>query len=1401
MKISNDNVIEKKEDANFSKIKISIASPEMIKSWSYGEVLKPETINYRTLRPEKDGLFCEKIFGTTRDWECFCGKFKSMRYKGVVCDRCGVEVTLSKVRRERMGHITLATPVAHIWFYRAVPSRVSLILDISIINLKSIIYYEKYIVTDPGEVPNLKKKDLLTEDEYYDYQEKYGNLFKAGIGAEVILEILRNLDLEDEAFKLREKVAKSKAVDRRSITRLILLEDFLNSYNHPEWMIMTIISVLPPDLRPMVQLEGGRFATSDLNDLYRRIINRNNRLNKLIALKAPEIIIKNEKRMLQEAVDALFDNSRKKKNIRSTSNRPLKSLSDILKGKQGRFRQNLLGKRVDYSGRSVIVVGPELKIHQCAIPKKMALELFRPFVMRKLVEKKIVFNVKSAKKLIDKEYPEVWKILEECVSGHPVILNRAPTLHRLGMQAFEPILSDGKAIRLHPLVCAAYNADFDGDQMAVHVPLSTEAQIEAWILMLSSLNILDPANGTPIINPSQDIVLGIYNLTQVKKDGIGTGKSFSTFDETEKAYEGGCIEIQSEINLKGNDNKIFSTTFGRLIFSNVLPKNYDTQIVNRAFTDTDLNELIADVHKKCGNYETIVMLDKIKDLGFHYSTLFADTISVEDIIIPDTKNDIIMEANEKSKKNTEDYLNGIITDEEKFQKNISLWTLASEQITQKMMETLKEDQNGHNSLYVMAISGARGSKQQIRQLAGTRGLMAKPSGEIIEMPIVSNFKEGLSVLEYFISTHGARKGLSDTALKTADAGYLTRKLVDIAQDVTITMEDCGTIAGINIFPIKVGDEFIEKLSERVLGRYSAEDIINPFTEDIILEADKIIDESTSLLLDQLELEKIKIRTVVTCDALQGICKKCYGINLASGRIVDIGETVGIVASQSIGQPGTQLTMRTFHIGGTASSEIKDPYYKSPFDSIIVKLPDNLIRREDNKLVVTRRGFITLSVVMEKWEIDSVKNLRYKSGELVNVNDEIGQDKEGKPILSRKSGIIHIDEKNKVIAHLSTQHQHPLEIGAIFEKEEGEFVNKNEVIYNFDNITEPLIAEASGIISFKDIIVGKTLKEEVDDLTGVVLKRIIPSREEELQPKFVITKADKESIETDIPINSNITVENNSKVKQGDILSGRIRMAQTTVDITGGLPRVQELFEARNPLNSAVIVEIDGEVEIGETRKGKRLIYVKSKYEESVPHIVPSSKNLLVRTGDSVKCGEPLCEGLVNSHDILKVMGETQLYIFILENVQEVYKRQGVNINDKHIGVIVRQMLRKVEVVDPGDTSYIKGELVDKYVIRKKNKSVFLEGGQPAIVKSKLLGLTKASLNTDSFISSASFQETSKVLSNAAIKNSEDSLYGLKENVIVGKKIPAGTGKDVYEELVVYKNIPGDLDFIMSENIE
>ncbi|BBM88833.1 DNA-directed RNA polymerase subunit beta' [Spirochaetota bacterium] len=1384
---------------NYSKIKISLASPEIIKKWSYGEVLKPETINYRTLRPEKDGLFCERIFGATKDWECFCGKYKSIRYRGVVCDRCGVEITHSKVRRERTGHIDLACPVAHIWFYKAVPSRIGLLLDLSIVSLKSIIYYEKYIVTDPGEVPDLKALDLLKEDEYYELKAKYPNHFQVGIGAEIIQQMLANVDIEAEIMAIREKISVSRSLDRRKMVRLELLEDFMNSANRPEWMIINSIPVIPPELRPMVQLDGGRFATSDLNDLYRRLINRNNRLKKLIALKAPDVILKNEKRMLQESVDALLDNSRRKRAVSGVGNRPLKSLSDILKGKQGRFRQNLLGKRVDYSARSVIVVGPELKLHQCGLPKKIALEIFKPFVINKLIDKQIVYNIKSAKRLIASEYPEVWDILEETVQGHPVILNRAPTLHRLGMQAFEPVLTDKKAIRLHPLVCSAYNADFDGDQMAVHLPLSPDAQIEAWLLMLSALNLFDPANGKPIVVPTQDIILGTFNLTSLTENGRGEGKRFFSREEAIKSYELDLVDIQAKIKLHEN-GEIIDTSVGRILFSQVLPKDFP--IIDNVVDDKSLAMIIHDVYKKCGNYKASIMLDKIKELGFHYSTIFANTISVEDILIPNQKDEIVKNAEMKVKENNNDYRKGVITEEERYQKNISLWTYANDQITQYLMDDLKQDQKGHNSLYIMATSGARGSKQQIRQLAGMRGLMAKPSGEIIDMPIISNFKEGLTVLEYFISTHGARKGLSDTALKTADAGYLTRKLVDIAQDVAITSENCGTIYGIEIFPIKSGDEIIEKLSERVLGRFTADKVLNPYNGEVILNADELVTEEVANQIDEYEIEKVKIRTVVTCGANRGICQKCYGLNLCNGLLVDIGEVVGIIASQSIGQPGTQLTMRTFHIGGTASSEVRDPYLRMPSPSILVELPENLIRNRENNLVAPRRSYIKIATVFETFNLKKLKKAKVANGERVQLGQVIASDKKDNKVTVSKAGYVFFAKDKSTLFHTGTPFQHLVEVGAVFEKEDFEFIDKDETIYVFDTITEPILAEIAGTVTYSDVYVNKTLREEIDELTGVTNRRIITAKDDNLHPKLIVVPMKKgaDPIATDLPVGSNLLVSDGQKVEPGDILSGRIRSLQRTTDITGGLPRVQELFEARNPVNTAVVSEIDGIVEVGETIKGKRIVNVKNnRTDVTVKHIVPIGKALVVRTGDEVKVGDMLSEGIISPHDVLRVHGEVELYRFILRNIQEVYKRQGVNINDKHIGVIVRQMLRKVEVVDPGDTSCIKGQLVDKFRIYKQNESVLKEGGQPAVVKSVLLGLTKASLNTESFISSAAFQETTKVLTNTAIKNSSDELKGLKENIIIGKRIPAGTGDIHYEDVSVYKDIPGDLQHFLEVN--
>ncbi|MFC1503827.1 DNA-directed RNA polymerase subunit beta' [Spirochaetota bacterium] len=1386
------------DNVSYEKIRIGLASPEMIRDWSYGEVLKPETINYRTLRPEKDGLFCERIFGTTKEWECYCGKFKSIRYKGVICDRCGVEVTHFKVRRERMGHIELAAPVAHIWFYKTVPSRIGLILDISVVALKSVIYYEKYIVIDPGNVPELSKLDLLTEEEYFDHREKYGENYKAGIGAGVIKDLLQEIDLPGEAEKLREEMRTKKNIDKRKLKRLSIIDDLLRSNNKQEWMILDVIPVIPPELRPMVQLEGGRFATSDLNDLYRRLINRNNRLKKLLALKAPEIIVKNEKRMLQEAVDALFDNTRRKRAVKGAGNRPLKSLSDILKGKQGRFRQNLLGKRVDYSGRSVIVVGPELKLHQCGLPQKMALELFKPFIMKKLVDKKLVFNIKSARRLIENEYPEVWRILEEVVKEHPVMLNRAPTLHRLGIQAFEPLLTSDKAIRLHPLVCTAYNADFDGDQMAVHVPLTSEAQIECWLLMLSSKNLLDPANGNPIVNPTQDMILGSYYLTSNKKGSKGEGKHFSSPKEVLHAVENKTVEYQTNVKVKVG-SKWIETTPGRILYNQILPD--ELGFINYVLDSKRLEEIIAKTYRIVGPSDTASMLDDIKDIGFHFSTIFGATISLEDIIIPEEKKQYIDQAHKEIEKVLQQHRNGAINNDERYQRVISMWTSINEELTQVMMNNLRADKDGFNPLYIMSVSGARGSRQQIRQLAGMRGLMAKPNGEIIEMPIISNFKEGLSVLEYFISTHGARKGLSDTALKTADAGYLTRRLVDIAQDVVITKEDCGTINGVDIHPIKTGDEVIEKLAERVLGRYTAEPIRDPSNNEIILETNEYITDEISNKIDKLNLEKVKIRTVITCDSAFGICKKCYGKNLATGQIVNIGEAVGIIAAQSIGQPGTQLTMRTFHIGGAASSEVKDPEFKLGHDTVIRELPPNLVAGKDGKKVIPRKGTMTVARIYQAYIVKEIKKVLVDDGQRVISNETIAIDKSGNDIKADQISYVCFDKKKKHMLLRAVEYVLDLEVGGVFEKEINEFVKENEVIYRFDPHNEPIIAEKEGIVKYQDIHTGRTMKEEIDELTGIVNKKIMETKEEHLEPKIIIVPKEGEPFMTDLPEGAILSVEDNHTVPAGTVLARKIRAAQRTKDITGGLPRVQELFEARKPRETAVISMIDGIIEIGSITKGKRMVFIKSEFGDKVEHVVPAGKALFVRNGDRVRAGEGLSEGQVNPHDILSVSGEIALYSYVLNEVQEVYKLQGVSINDKHIGIIVRQMLRKIRIVDPGDTKYIKDQMVDKYILRDENKKVLFDGGQPAIAQPILLGLTKASLNTESFISSASFQETTKVLTNAAISNAVDNLRGLKENVIIGHKIPAGTGMKFYNNIEIYKDYIGDLEVIAVEEEE
>ena len=1387
---------------SYKKVKISIASPEKIRGWSYGEVTKPETINYRSLKPEEDGLFCEKIFGTTKEWECKCGKFKGYRYKGIVCDKCGVEVTHFKVRRERIGHIELSTPVIHIWFYRVTPSKIGLLLDMTVMELKNVIYYKKYIVTDPGNVEGFKRMMLLTEEEYYRYRADKTNQFKAGIGGEVIKDLLLNLNIEKKIIDIREKMQKRKVVDRRKMVSLSLLENFINSENYPEWMVLDVIPVIPPELRPMVQLDGGRFATSDLNDLYRRVINRNNRLKKLMSLNAPEMIIKNEKRMLQEAVDALFDNSKKKKVVQNSTTHSLKSLSDVLKGKQGRFRQNLLGKRVDYSGRSVIVVGPNLKLHQCGLPKKMALELFKPFIINKLLEKGMAHNIKSAKMIIDTESEEVMKILQRVTKNHPVLLNRAPTLHRLGMQAFEPILIEEKTIQLHPLVCTAYNADFDGDQMAVHVLISSEAQIEAWTLMLSANNLLDPANGEPIVVPSQDMILGSYNLSSYKNSAKGEGNYYGSVTEAIHAYEKKVVDIQAKILVKEKGKEgLTETSVGRIIFSQCLPKK--EPVINDVMTSKNLKELIFRIFKNYKPYETVKMLDKMKDICFRYSTIFADTISVSDIIIPRTKQKEIDKAKKEVLEIDNQYQNGIITNEERYQKTLSLWTYVNDTIGTDMVNTIEKDKDGANSLYIMANSGARGSKQQIRQLGAMRGLMAKPSGEIIEMPITSNFKEGLNILEYFISTHGARKGLSDTALKTADAGYLTRKLVDVCQDVVIVEDDCGTITGIDVYPIRIGDEIVEKLSDRVEGRYIVEDIISPYTGEVILKSGSLVTEEICKKIDELEIEKVSIRTVVTCNSTRGICQKCYGMSLTNRKIVNIGEPVGIIASQSIGQPGTQLTMRTFHVGGAASSEFRDPNFKLSADSIIVSMPDNLVENEGGKKVVPRRGYLNLATVFEIYNVNNFAEIIITSGEKVKAMAEIGTDKKGEKVLTKKMGYIFHSKDKKQIFHVSSPYEKSLDVGGIFEKDALELIQKDEIIYTYDPYTEPIIVEKNGTISYKDIVLDKTLAEEVDEYTGAVIKKITDRIEDNLQPKLIITldKPTEELSEMhiDLPSGTILQIEDGSKVKVGQIISSKIRIGQKTTDITGGLPRVQGLFEARHPGDIATIAKIDGSIFLGETIRGKRVITIKNEFGDVENHTVPSNKLLLVRDNDYVKAGTPLSEGDIDPHDILQVLGEIELYRFILRNVQKVYKKQGVNINDKHIGIVVRQMLRKVEILDSGDSRFMKGEIVDKYKFIKENKKIVAEGGSPIKAKNILLGLTRSALNTESFISAASFQETSKTLTNAAIENRVDDLVGIKENVIIGEKIPAGTG--LKGDIFVYKDFIGDLNFIGTDKVK
>ena len=1386
---------------DFDSLMIKLASPETIRAWSYGEVKKPETINYRTLRPEKEGLFCERIFGTTKEWECYCGKFKSIRYKGVICDRCGVEVTHFKVRRERMGHIELAAPVSHIWYYRSVPSRMGRLLDLQVASLRSVLYYEKYIVIDAGDT-DLKKMQLLTEDEYIEAQERYGGSFTAGMGAEAIKTLLENINLDELAAELRAKmIEKGAKSDKQLLKRIEIVESFRASSNKCSWMILDVIPVIPPELRPMVQLDGGRFATSDLNDLYRRVINRNNRLKRLMQLNAPDIIIRNEKRMLQEAVDALFDNSKRKRVVKGASNRPLKSISDLLKGKQGRFRQNLLGKRVDYSGRSVICVGPDLKIWQCGVPTKMALELFKPFIMKKLVDKDVCYNIKKAKMLVEQEDPEVFAILDEVVREHPVMLNRAPTLHRLGIQAFEPVLVEGKALRLHPLVCHAFNADFDGDQMAIHVPLTQAAQMECWTLMLSARNILDPANGKTIVYPSQDMVLGIYYLTKIKPNAKGTGKRFSSVNEALLAAESKSIDWQAEIKVPVDkapyNGQVISTTAGRLVFNEEMPA--EVAFENALLGDKDLKKLIERVYKEQGSWLTVQMLDAIKAVGYKYATFFGATISMRDIIVPEEKKKMIEDANKEVEKYIKNAVDGVITTEEKSSKVKDVWEDTNQKLTEVMMENLAKDKDGFNTIYMMASSGARGSKNQIRQLAGMRGLMYKASGDIIELPVRANFKEGLSVIEFFISTNGARKGLTDTALKTADAGYLTRRLVDIAQDVVINENDCGTINGIDYSAIKDGDEVVISLKDRIVGRFTIERVLHPVSGEVICDVNEYITDELAEKIEESGVESVKLRTVLTCESRHGVCCKCYGRNLAQNKIIEIGEAVGIIAAQSIGQPGTQLTMRTFHTGGVATKERQENSIKLKYPVIVNSINGAHVKMDDGSYLFTRKGYMNVTRIIKDYKIEKADKLLVKDG------DRVAKDT---PIFERNGEVVKPEEIAVIVIKgdklLLTSREIKVEIsnGSNVIVKEGDIVEIDQPIATFDPYSEPIIAEVSGYVHYEDIIPGSTLQEEKDEETGNVEKVITDLHLDTKQPRIFITdEAGNELGSYYLPGGALLLVDDNEKIVAGKTIAKMLTESSETSDITGGLPRVSELFEARKPKNPTVLAQISGTVQFKGVSKGKRVISVQDVYGKTFDHLVPMNKRLLVRDGDTVEAGEQLCDGARSPHDILAILGENALQNYLMDEIQSVYRMQGVTINDKHIGIIVRQMLRKVEIVAVGDTRFIYGQQVDKYKFHEENDRVIKEGGQPAIARPMFQGITKASLNIDSFISAASFQETTRVLTNAAIAGVTDNLRGLKENVIIGHMIPAGTGIRNYKNVKLFDDKSTDLDLQMEEILE
>jgi DNA-directed RNA polymerase subunit beta' len=1449
-----------KDPKLYMGVKVALASSEEIRKWSYGEIKKPETINYRTFKPERDGLFCAKIFGPTKDYECNCGKYKRMKHRGVICEKCGVEVIQSKVRRERMAHIELATPVSHIWFLKSLPSKIGNLLDITLKNMEKVLYFDSYIVTDPKDT-DLTRGQLLSDEKYREALELYGTKFEAGIGAEAVRAMIEGIDLDELYQQLRADIMATKSVAKRQklAKRLKIVDAFRRSGVDPLWMIMDMVPVLPPDLRPLVPLEGGRFATSDLNDLYRRVINRNNRLKRLIDLKAPEIIVRNEKRMLQESVDVLFDNGRHGRVITGTNKRPLKSLSDTLKGKQGRFRQNLLGKRVDYSGRTVITIGPNLRLHQCGLPKKMALELFKPFVYYRLEQKGLVSTVKSAKKMVEREVPEVWDTLDEVVREYPVMLNRAPTLHRLGVQAFEPTLIEGKAIQLHPLVCTAFNADFDGDQMAVHIPLSVEAQIEARVLMLSSNNILSPANGSPIIVPTQDIVLGIYYMTRTKMGAKGTGMRFANPDEVRAAYDAGMVDLHAEISVR-MDGELVETTVGRIILWEIIPKDdvmemrhimvadrklaeklskkiakgaafeksvkahsiaadkenegklgllrleeflrfFDAleaetaalyalpkgalsdiieidgafhlfeildkkpevpfKLINRVMDKSALRACVDFAYRNLGPKATVILADRLKDIGYAYSTIGGLSISIDAMIIPPAKWDILNTAEGQVDNIGKQYIEGLITQGEKYNKVVDIWAKATDDVANEMMAAMKEmpavdntgkalkDKKGKtvmtesfNPIYMMADSGARGSKDQMRQLAGMRGLMAKPSGEIIETPIQANFREGLSVLQYFISTHGARKGLADTALKTANSGYLTRRLADVAQDCVVNAIDCGTMMGVEVEPLMEGGEIIQRLGERVLGRTALEDVHDPFTDEVLLEAGAEFDEAAVERVEEAGLTSIKIRSALTCKTKWGVCASCYGRDLSHGKQVEIGQAIGILAAQSIGEPGTQLTMRTFHIGGTASRRVEQADIRARVEGTIKYIDLHVVRNAENQLVVMNR----------------------RGGEFA-IMGEAGRERERYPVI----------------------------YGAHIVVEDGQKVAVDDLLATWDPFTTPIITEVEGAVKFGDIALGKTLQEKVDPVTGKSSRTIIESKVADVRPRISVKdKSGKTSAlaHSDgqaryfMPIDAILMVEEGDTVRAGDVIAKLPRATTKTKDITGGLPRVAELFEVRKPKETAVLSEIDGYVSIAKaTKKGKQRVSVTPvDVGDKKEYLIPRGKHLNVYEGDYIRAGEPLIGGSAIPQDILKIKGEVALARYLVDEVQEVYRLQGVRINDKHIEVIVRQMMRRVKVLDVGDTSFVAEEQVDRTRFEEANQAVIEKGGKPAVAEPLILGVTKASLSTDSFISAASFQETTKVLADASIAGAEDFLHGLKENVIMGRIIPAGTGFSIYNDV-------------------